>query len=220
MSAPSPGRRFLLLAVLALVLGTGYALLLKRMYPTGSADAASSGPVLAAASDAPDAFSDVAPFTLVRSDGRTITRDDLLGTPWVVGFVFTRCTGPCPKITANMGELQSQLADTAARIVTITVDPAFDTPEVLSGYARDHRADPGRWWFLTGAPDDVQRLSEQSFRLPIARDDTQPVGSSVTHKTWLTVVDARGRVRGYYNGETPEGVARAAARARFLLTEK
>lgn len=215
MTAPSASRRFLLLAVVALLLGTGYALLLRRMHPGDAGQ-----PVLAAAADSPESFSDVADFALVESSGRAVTRADLLGKPWIAGFVFTRCTGPCPRITANMRRMMDLLEGVDARLVTISVDPEYDTPAVLAEYAKTVGADTSRWWFLTGPLADVVNLSEKSFLLPIQRDDSQPVGSSVTHRTWLTVVDAQGKIRGYYNGENEQGIERAVARARYLASSR
>ena len=132
--------------------------------------------------------------------------------------MFTRCTGPCPRITANMRKLQDELAGTDVRLVSFTVDPLHDTPQVLDGYARAIGADPARWLFLTGPLDDVRRLSFESFRLPFERDEAQPPGQLVAHRTVLTVVDREGQIRGYYDGEAESGVEQARARARFLAS--
>ncbi len=177
-----------------------------------------SGNVLAAEADSAEAFWPVAPFQLVERSGAPVTLDALKGRPWIAGFVFTRCTGPCPRITANMRKLQDELAGTDVRLVTFSVDPLHDTPQVLDAYARTFGADPERWLFLTGPLEEVRQVSFHSFRLPFERDEAQPAGQLVAHRTVLTVVDREGQIRGYYDGETDSGVQQALARARFLAS--
>jgi cytochrome oxidase Cu insertion factor (SCO1/SenC/PrrC family) len=212
----SPMQRYIALGFVSLVLGTGYAIVLWRTQPTAASSGDSSGDT---ATDSDTAFNAVDPFTLVDSAGRTVTRETLLGKPWIAGFVFTRCTGPCPLVTSNMRKAQDMLAQDDVRLVTISVDPEFDTPEVLATYAKGVGADMQRWLFLTGTPEAVRELSRTSFMLPIEKEAGRPVGESIVHRTNLTVVDARGVVRGYYDGEKLEGVEQAVARARFLAHE-
>jgi len=210
----SPFPRLVILGTVALVLGLGYALVLR-----GMREHREEPSVLAAAPESPEAFQTIADFTLTDSAGKPFTLADLKARPSIVGFVFTRCTGPCPRVTGNMRRIQDMLSGVDARLVTISVDPEFDTPQVLAGYAEAVGADLGRWTFLTGPLADVVALSEKSFYLPVARDDSQPIGASVTHRTWLTVVDRHGRIRGYYDGEGDAGIERAVARAKFLVNE-
>lgn len=215
--APRPRstfKNYLLLGLVALLLGTAYAIVLWRTQSPGG-----TGGVLAAAPDSRDRFAEVQPFSLTDSRGGTVTRESLLGKPSIFAFVFTRCSGPCPRITSTMKHLSGQIGDDAIRLVTVTVDPEYDTPEVLAEYARNVGADAARWWFLTGPPAAVRDLSEKSFLLPIAKDAARPVGESITHRTYLTVVDKHGGVRGYYDGESEKGGDAALARARYLAGE-
>jgi cytochrome oxidase Cu insertion factor (SCO1/SenC/PrrC family) len=213
----STTRRYLILGLVSLTLGTVYAFVLKSTRTRASGSGESS--VLAVPADSPDVFAAVAPFTLQDSTGATVTRETLLGKPWIVGFVFTRCTGPCPVVTANMRKAQDLLKDDDVRLVTFSVDAEYDTPEVLAAYAKAVGADTRRWNFLTGDPAAIQELSARSFLLPIERAEGKPPGESVVHRTNLTVVDAQGRVRGYYDGESQSGAEAAVARARFLARE-
>lgn len=215
-SPPNPARRFVILGALALVLGLGYALILSRT--NGVAGAGDQG-VLNLPTESKDGFNDIRPFSLSERSGKTITRDDLLGQPFVAGFVFTRCTGPCPRISGNMAKLQKMLANEDVRLVTFTVDPEYDTPQVLTEYADRLGADPKRWLFLTGKLAELKEIANKDFMFTLEKDATRPVGESITHRTFLTVVDKRGRVRGYYDGEGDAGVAAAAARAKFLAHE-
>lgn len=176
------------------------------------------------ASEPPPVYSKVAPFDLVERSGKPVRRDDLLGRPWVASFVFTRCTGPCPRVVGTLRKLQARLREKGEggpRIVTISVDPTFDTPEVLKRYASDLGADPARWWFLTGDEAAVRTLIRESFLSPVERapDGTVPPGESVSHRTQLVAVDPKGRVRGFYAGESEEDLDRLMALLDLLARE-
>jgi protein SCO1 len=178
--------------------------------------------VLAAAADSPDVFASVAPFALTERSGRTVLREDLLGRPWVAAFVFTRCSGPCPKVTSTMRRLQDRLPpESTARLVSVSVDPEWDTPAVLSEYASAVGADPERWWFLTGPEKTIDELIQKSFLLPIERapEGSVPVGIRVSHRTQLVVVDKQGRVRGFYAGESDADLEAILARLAHLERE-
>jgi cytochrome oxidase Cu insertion factor (SCO1/SenC/PrrC family) len=179
-----------------------------------------SGVVLAQPAESPEVFGEVAPFVLVERSGADVRLDDLLGEPWVASCVFTRCTGPCPAVTSNMKKLQDRLKGSRAKLVTFSVDPDFDTPQVLSAYAAAVNADPKRWLFLTGASDVVDALIRRSFFFPVERNAEAPVGQRVSHRTQLVAVDKRGRVRGFYSGETDHDLDLIAARVRFLEHEE
>lgn len=147
----------------------------------------------------------VTDFALTERSGRTVTRADLLGRTWIADFIFTRCAGPCPRLTARMARLQRELPPSdSLRLVSFTVDPAFDTPAVLSDYADRFRADPRRWLFLTGSQEAVHGLVSGGFRLSIA--DAPPGGTDVTHSSRFALVDRAGRIRGYYEGEDDAAV--------------
>ncbi len=206
-------QRLLVIGVIGLALTIGGLLFLRSRMGVGSSG---GGTVLAAAPDSPEAFATVKPFGLTNQDGVAVTLDTFRGRPWIASFVFTRCSGPCPRISASMKKLQGLLERDAVHLVTFSVDPLNDTPAVMAEYAQAFGADTKRWSFLTGTPEAMHDLSFQSFQLPFERDESQPVGQLVTHKTLLTVIDASGTIRGYYDGESDAGVAQAAARARFL----
>ncbi len=143
----------------------------------------------------------VGDFTLTKSDGRSISRSDLLGKVWIASFVFTRCTGPCPQVSGTMARLQGELADQPdVRLVTFTVDPERDDPGELSRYAEHFGADPRRWLFLTGKEADVHRLLREGFRVPVEKNADGRPGEEIMHSPKLAVVDRQGRVRGYYDG--------------------
>src|SRR5258706_14712835 len=102
----------------------------------------------------------VADFTLTNQNGAAVSLASLRGHVWVADIIFTRCSGPCLKMTRQMKELQQSLPSTSnARLVSMTTDPAFDTPPVLKTYGEQRfGADAGRWIFLTGAKQEVANL--------------------------------------------------------------
>jgi len=145
----------------------------------------------------------VGDFTLTDQDGREVHAADLAGKVWVASFIFTRCGGPCPRVTATMAELQGDFAGRPdVRLVTFTVDPEYDTPEVLNRYASrpEFAADPDRWSFLTGPPAEINRLLRDGFHVGAEKVPGAPPAEAVTHDTHLAVVDRRGMVRAYYPG--------------------
>lgn len=149
-------------------------------------------------------------FSLTERSGETVTKKDLLGKPWIVGFIFTRCAGPCPRVSGQMAKLQDHLEGEDVRLVTMTVDPDYDTPEVLTRYAKAFGADEKKWLFLTGDKKKMYRYIEEHFMMPVEETtgpDRKP-GFEVIHTTNLLLVDAKGVVQGKYNALVPEDMAK------------
>ncbi len=135
---------------------------------------------------------------LVRSDGETVTGADLAGTPWVADFVFTRCVTSCPILTSRMQGIGDDLTEGEDfRRVSITVDPAHDTPEVLAEY-QARRKLPESWWWLTGEPEAVLTLTREGFLLGVEENPGNE-RDPILHSTRLVLVDRENRVRGYYD---------------------
>jgi cytochrome oxidase Cu insertion factor (SCO1/SenC/PrrC family) len=150
-----------------------------------------------------DDLGPVGEFALTERNGDTVRDSDLRGKVWVASFVFTRCTGPCPQVSATIARLQSELKDEAdVRFVTFTVDPEHDDPRELAEYAKHFGADPKRWLFLTGKQDDIYRLLREGFHVPVEQNtgDARRPGNEVMHSPKLVVVDRRGHIRGYFDG--------------------
>jgi protein SCO1/2/putative membrane protein len=143
-------------------------------------------------------------FTLTERNGRTVTRADLLGHVCVASFVFTRCPGPCPQVTRTVSELQGRLLKMpGVLLVTFTVDPDHDDPGELTRYATAFGADPNRWLFLTGSEKVIYDLMEKGLRIPRperpASSDGKP-RPDIGHSTQLVVIDAAGKVQGFFDG--------------------
>lgn len=166
---------------------------------------------------APAVVREVPAFRLTGRDGRAVTLGDLAGSPWVADFIFTRCAGTCPRMTAEMRRLGERLP-AGVRRVSFTVDPAYDTPEVLSRYAEAFGADVDGWWSLTGDESTLHSLAREGFLLgvePGAGSDQEPI----VHSTRFVLVDGRGRIRGYYDAFEEEGRARLLADLGAVLEE-
>jgi len=149
-------------------------------------------------------------FTLVDHAGRRWTLRDLAGRPWIADFIFTRCADTCPRISERMARLDRELPpEPPLRLVSFSVDPANDRPEVLARYARTYAASP-RWSFLTGEPKALYTLIREGFKLgvePLPRDVPSPP-VPITHSTRFVLIDGRARIRGYYDALDPEAAVR------------
>jgi protein SCO1/2 len=147
-------------------------------------------------------------FSLTECHGQTVTKADLLGKPWVACFIFTRCAGPCPRVSEQMQILQNRLKGIDVRLVSFSVDPDRDTPEDLRKYAKVYKADPERWWFLTGDKETIFRLIRKSFRTIVDDDPKQIPGFEVIHSIEIMYVDAGGVVRGRFDARDDVDMAK------------
>lgn len=162
-----------------------------------SHDAEEALPVLATVPD----------FSLTEASGRSITRQDLLGNPWVADLVFTRCGGICPIMTASMSRLVESTSDLPrVRFVSVSVDPTHDTPAVLTAYADRLNADRSRWLFLTGDEGAVRSLAVQGLKLPVADGDPAQGEDEILHSQRFVLIDAQSRVRGTYDVRDQEAM--------------
>lgn len=154
----------------------------------------------------PPVLGEVPDFALINRDGREVRRADLAGAPWIADFIFTRCGASCPMMSQRMARLERELPrDLGVRFVSFSVDPEHDTPPVLQEYAKSFGA-PGRWLFLTGDKQAIHRLSKEGFKLAV--DDATPANPDepILHSTRFVLVDAEGRIRGYYEAFDEEAM--------------
>ena len=150
-------------------------------------------------------------FSLTDRSGRSVSRADLLGHVSVADFVFTSCSAQCPIVTAQMVKIQGYALARwpEVRLLSLTVDPERDTPEILAAYAKEYSADPDRWWFLTGTRETLDDLIRNGFKVAGASPipvDTSP--DAVLHSVSLVLLDPQARVRGYYQATDPEEMAK------------
>jgi len=157
-------------------------------------------------------------FQLVNQNGQPFGSSQLTGKIWIADFVYTSCPGPCPMISSRMSELQKPLERTDVHLVSFSVDPEKDTPEVLRGYAEELQADPKRWDFLTGSKSTIYKLSHDGFKLAVS-DGSDAEGIPV-HSTRMVLVDRHGEIRGYYDATEADAVTKLLADASHLLREQ
>ena len=167
----------------------------------------------------------IADFEFFDTEGKAVTKADLLGKPWIVCFVFTHCAATCPMVTNSMRELQDRLKDYDFRLVTLTVDPERDTPEVLKGYGETRGADFSKWMFLGGEQRAIYRLIQGSFKMPVKENfskDRRP-GFEFLHSNNIMLVDAEGIVQGKFDaakGEAMSALRRKIQKLAKPLAEK
>ena len=161
---------------------------------------------------------------LTERSGEQIDSDNLAGRPMVVTFFFTRCTGFCPELIGRKHQLQQRLREKPwwgqLRLVSISVDPGHDTPEVLADYAARIGADPQHWLFLTPQSfEQVGRISRRSFRLPEPAMDPEQ-DHQIAHTDRMILVDADGAIWGYYPGRTSEGAEALIEQIDWLMKQE
>ncbi len=165
-----------------------------------------------------------ADYTLVDHEGRPFDPETLRGKVWVAGFVFTTCPSSCPAVTKAMHELRERLDRYGleeVEMVSFTVDPAHDTPEVLARFASEQGLPTEHWRFVTGDPAQVLRLVRQGFKLGVGEREADPQGVAydIAHSTKLALVDGDGGVRGFYGISDEHGTDEIFERAQHVLTE-
>ncbi|CAM5221481.1 Protein SCO1/2 OS=Ureibacillus acetophenoni OX=614649 GN=SAMN05877842_10387 PE=3 SV=1 [Ureibacillus acetophenoni] len=158
----------------------------------------------------PDVNYPIEDFTMTDHRGDKITLEDLKGEPWLAMFIFTNCTTVCPPMTFNMTEIQSELVDRGVedyKIVAFSVDPEFDSPEVLAKYLSLYPVpDDSKWHLLTGYDQKfIEQFAMNSFKTFVKKPDN---GGEVTHMSTFHLVDETGTVVKNYSGysETEGGV--------------
>ena len=196
--------RLMLLPLALLVGGLGVALAW-LVYPAWSGDQAERLKVLGAAPS----------FALIDHLERPTSSDAFDGKVVVASFIYTHCRDFCPLLSARMQALQERLRREGllgdrVQLLSFTVDPARDTPEVLREYAERHRADPQAWRFLTGPEHEVVPLIVKGFFLGVQPVPVQAESEEgghherssydVMHSNRIVLIDRQWRVRAYYDG--------------------
>ncbi len=152
-------------------------------------------------------------FEFTDSNGETITREDMEGKVWVADFIFTTCTMACPIMTGNMNLIHKSFKDdNNVRIISISVYPEYDTPEVLKEYASRYNANTDRWHFLTGPEESVKNIIKTGFKIGDYED-------IIFHSEKFALVDVRGNIRGYYSGMETEDMSKLKKDIKRLLRE-
>jgi protein SCO1/2 len=163
-------------------------------------------------------YGTVPEFQLLNQNGHPFGSANLRGKIWIADFVYSTCPGPCPMISTRMSELQKPLRKTDVQLVSFTVDPDKDTPDVLRGYAEHLDADTSRWNFLTGAKQSVYSLIHDGFKLAVV--DPGVASPELVHSTRIALVDRHGVIRAYYDATEADAVTKLLADTSHLLREQ
>jgi protein SCO1/2 len=168
-------------------------------------------------------FAQIADFSLTNQNGSAVSLADLRGRVWIADIIFTRCPGPCLRMTRQMKELQDALPkDAQTKLVSLTTDADHDTPEVLKIYGERNGADTNRWMFLTGTKKQVNNLAVDSLKLSAVEkkpeERTTPEDLWV-HSTIFVIVDKHAQLRGVYQ-TGGEDVSWPAEKAKVLAAAK
>lgn len=159
-------------------------------------------------------YKDVPEFSLISQTGEPFHSKSLAGSVWVADFFFTSCTGPCPRMSSRFRQIQKAFPGrNDLKLVSMSVDPKRDTPEVLAEYARKFSAEPDRWFFLTGDMEALHNLSRNVFMLGDVTGDLE-------HSTRFVLLDRQSRIRGFYHSSDSESIDRLKKDIRQLLKEK
>ncbi len=157
-------------------------------------------------------------FSFINQDGGDISGSVLDDKITVVDFFFTTCPSICPIMSDELARVQNSFsASEDIQILSITVDPENDTPEILSAYANEYKANTAQWQFLTGEKEDIYRTARCGFLLPV--EDGDGSAEDFIHSDRFVLVDKNKRIRGYYEGTSREEVDRLIMEIQILAQE-
>lgn len=158
----------------------------------------------------------VAPFELITQSGTRISDRTLAGHPYVASFVYTSCAAVCPILVRQLSRVQDSLGG-LARIVSFTVTPDTDTPDVLATFGRERGINPTRWSLVTGSKRTIYTLARTSYFADDSRVGEDPDDErAFLHTEKLVLVDANGQLRGVYNGTQPHAIDQLIEDVRLL----
>ena len=151
-------------------------------------------------------------FALIADDSSSVTRKYLIGKITIADFIFTTCGGPCPLMSSKMQELQTLLGKLQqVQFLSFSVDPDYDTPQILREYAGKYGAIRNKWRFVTGERKQIYNLAQNGFHLVTNEDE-----GGILHSTKFVLIDRDGIIRGYYDSEETESLQRLSQDARSL----
>ena len=152
-------------------------------------------------------------FEFIDSEGRDVGLSSLKGKVWVADFIFTTCTMACPIMTGNMNIIHKKYKkNDDLRLVSISVYPEYDTPEVLKKYASQYEANTDTWHFLTGNESTVKEVIKDGFKIGDYED-------IIFHSEKFALVDRNGMIRAYYNGMKSEDMKKLKKDINSLLKQ-
>jgi len=168
-------------------------------------------------------FGQVPAFALVDQDGKPFGSAELRGRVYIANFFFTRCPSICPLLMRSVKRLQDACRDReiqGIRLLSVSVDPEYDTPERLRAYGKEMGVDPARWTLVTGKAEEIRRLGQEGFKVAVGTPEADASGLlDIAHTGKLVLVDGKGEIRGYFGTDEP-GLKQIFRAAQSLLREK
>jgi len=158
-------------------------------------------------------YGEVPRFRMTDQSGQVISKESLQGNTWAAAFMFTRCPTACPRVTRAMRgvQLDAEKRHVPLRLVSFSVDPDNDSPDVLRRYATEYQADLRSWSFVTGDAKAIRETAEKGFKIAVeGTADPSRADFGIIHGTQLVLVDPAGHIRGFY------GTSDAAALAQLV----
>ncbi len=167
-------------------------------------------------------FHQIPTYNLIDQTNQRFDGSKLKGKIYVADFFFSRCGTICPTLSKSMNRVQDIfIKNETINFVSHTVDPKFDSAEILSDYSKKFEAKPNKWYFLTGDKKTIYDLAIKGFFLPVsdasAYDKDVKIDDAFIHSEKLILVDKKGQIRGYYDGTEKKEVDRLVAEIRVLL---
>ena len=161
----------------------------------------------------------IADFSFTNQNGKTITQKDYEGKIYVADFFFTTCGTICPKMTSNLEEVQKAIINNPkVMLLSHTVFPEVDTVEALKAYAIKHGVVDSKWNLVTGDKKEIYTMARKSY-LAVKLGKPSELYDMV-HTENFVLVDAKRRVRGFYDGTTKEDIQKLIEDINFLSNEK
>lgn len=146
----------------------------------------------------------ISDFKLLSHTGDSITQDFYKGKVYITDFFFTTCQTICPKMTQNMGKLQKALMHKEqVLLLSHTVTPEIDTLKQLQRYAKKKGVNPEKWRLVTGEKKDIYNLARKSYFIA---KEYPGFPNALIHTENFTLIDKKGRIRGYYDGTSDEAM--------------
>ncbi len=145
----------------------------------------------------------------VNRDGETVNLGQLEGKIYLTGYQYTDCPAGCLGMASVMKVMMSEFGkDPRFHLVSISVNPAEDTPEKMDAWVKDKGVDMPNWWFLTGDEKIIRKYMISQFKFYGVEENTDPAKilaeGKFAHDQRLALVDEGGHLRGYYNVMSPE----------------
>lgn len=168
-------------------------------------------------------FNQAPAFRLVDQTGDTLHSEKLKGKIYVTSFFFSRCGTICPSLNTNLARVQENFKhEDNVKLISMTVDPAHDSSEVLKAYSQKYEAVKDKWFFLTGDKAYIYNLAIKGFKLPVADASEYDKGiknidETFIHSEKLLLIDGSGYFRGIYEGTDKEEINRLIVEIKVLL---